>query len=98
MMAANPTAPCAYCDHNKAAHTNGLGACIGVHCRCSRFIKQTPQTRQIKAMRQALAVVIEMLEEWPTDDEKHRNIRIGSPTLEEKNNMIKQLRKALTTM
>jgi len=49
-------------------------------------------------MRQAIAVVIEMLEEWPTDDERNRNIRIGSPSLEEKTNMIAQLRKALATI
>lgn len=90
--------PCGYCDHYKATHSNGLGACIGVHCRCSRFIKQTPQTRQIKAMRNAIGVVIEMLEEWPTDDEKGRNIRVGSPTLQEKANMITQLRKAVATL
>lgn len=93
-----PTAPCGYCDHNKATHSNGSGSCIGRCCRCSRFIKQTPQTRQIKAMRQALSVVIEMLEEWPTDDEKNRSIRVGSPTLAEKTNMLSQLRKALATV
>lgn len=48
-------------------------------------------------MRQGLAVVIEMLEEWPTDDEKNRSIRVGSPTFEEKRQMIEQLRKALAT-
>jgi hypothetical protein len=48
-------------------------------------------------MRQGLCVVIEMLEEWPTDDEKNRNVRAGSPTLEEKTNMLTQLRKALAT-
>ena len=91
-------APCGFCDHGKAAHANGLGGCIAGYCRCSRYVKQTAQTRQIKAMRQAIAVVIEMLEEWPTDDERNRNIRIGSPSLEEKTNMIAQLRKALATI
>ncbi len=67
----NPT--CGYCDHGKVAHTNGLWSCIGYKCRCSRFQKQTAQTRQIRAMRSVLTVVIEMLQEWPTDDEKNRN-------------------------
>jgi hypothetical protein len=48
-------------------------------------------------MRQALTVVIEMLEEWPTDDETNRSIRIGSPSLKDKMNMISQLKKALVT-
>lgn len=90
--------PCGDCDHGKMAHQNGLGGCIGYKCRCSRFIKQTPQTRQVKAMRQAIAVVIDMLEEWPTDDEKNRNIRVGSPSFEEKTNMLAQLRKAMATL
>ena len=94
----NPTAPCGHCGHNKAAHSNGLGMCIGATCRCSRFMKETPKSRQVKAMSRALAVVIEMLEEWPTDDEKGRSIRIGSPSLNEKNNMIAQCRKALGTI
>jgi hypothetical protein len=97
MLCKNPTDPCGYCAHNKAVHQNGLGGCIGYKCRCSRFMKETPQTRQIRAMRQGLTVVIEMLEEWPTDDEQHRSIRVGSPTLEEKTNMLTQLRKALAT-
>jgi hypothetical protein len=97
VLCKNPTEPCGHCEHNKAAHQSGLGQCIGYHCRCSRFMKQTAQTRQIKAMRQGLSVVIEMLEEWPTDDEKNRSIRVGSPTLEEKTNMLAQLRKALAT-
>lgn len=94
----NPTDPCGHCDHNKVQHSNGLGMCIGYKCRCSRFVKQTAQTRQIRAMRNAIAVAIDMLEEWPTDDEKGRNVRVGSPTLQEKNNMIAQLRKAATTI
>ena len=98
MAALGPTAPCGTCDHNKAAHRSGRGMCIGYHCWCTRFIEQTPQIRQIKAMRQAIAVVVDMLEEWPTDDEKNRNIRVGSPTLEEKTSMIAQLRKALATL
>jgi len=49
-------------------------------------------------MRQAISSAIEMLEEWPTDDERNRNIRVGSPTLEDKTNMLKQLRKALATL
>jgi len=94
----NPTAPCGHCGHHKAAHGNGLGQCIGHLCRCSRYVKETPQTRQIAAMRQAISSAIEMLEEWPTDDERNRNIRVGSPTLEDKTNMLKQLRKALATL
>lgn len=92
-----PTAPCGHCGHNKATHGNGLGMCNGYHCKCSRFMRETAQVRQVKAMRQGLAVVIEMLEEWPTDDEKNRSIRVGSPTFEEKRQMIEQLRKALAT-
>jgi hypothetical protein len=61
-------------------------------------MKETSQTRQIKAMRQAIGAAIEMLEEWPADDEKNRNIRIGSPTLQEKTNIITQLRKAVATL
>ena len=57
----------------------------------------TPQTRQIKAMRNAIAVVIDMLEDWPTEDETNRSIRIGSPTLKEKSDMIAQLKRALAT-
>jgi hypothetical protein len=95
----NPTAPCGDCGHNKVQHTNGLGGCIGgPYCKCSRFSKETPQSRQIKAMRQAISAVVEMLEEWPSDDERNRNIRVGSPSLEEKTNMIAQLRKALATV
>jgi hypothetical protein len=97
MLCQNATDPCGNCDHNKASHSNGIGLCIGYHCHCSRYIKQTAQVRQIKAMRQALSVVIDMLEEWPTDDEKNRNIRVGSPTFTEKTQMIAQLRKALET-
>ena len=71
--------------------------CIGHHCHCSRFIKETSQIRKIRAMRDGLSVVIEMLEEWPTEDEKNRDIRVGSPTFQEKSQMINQLRKALAT-
>jgi hypothetical protein len=97
ILCQNPTAPCGHCGHNKVAHSNGLGQCIGYHCKCSRYVKETAQIRQIAAMRQAISVAIDMLEEWPTDDEKNRSIRLGSPTLEEKNNMIKQLKRALAT-
>ncbi len=92
-----PTAPCGNCGHHKVAHGNGLGLCHGYYCGCARFMRETAQVRQIKAMRQALLAVIEMLEDWPTDDEKHRNIHTGSPTFEEKSQMINQLRGALTT-
>ncbi len=92
-----PTAPCGNCEHNKASHGNGMGMCIINRCHCSRFTKETAQVRQIRAMRQGLSVVIDMLEEWPTDDEKNRSIRIGSPTFTEKCQMIAQLKKALAT-
>ncbi len=97
MLCQNATEPCGDCNHHKAAHHNGRGMCNGYHCKCSRYAKQTAQSRQIKAMRQAIAVVIDMLEEWPADDEKNRSIRIGSPTFEEKAAMIEQLRKAQAT-
>lgn len=94
----NPTLECE-CGCNKAQHSNGRGMCIGInlaskHCRCSRFVKLTNQTRRMRLMENALQCAIDMIEDMPEEGSMYR-IKKSYPSRTEREQMVRQMKAAI---
>jgi hypothetical protein len=83
--------PCE-CGHGRAVHHNSRGMCRGNRCHCGRFVKLTRQVVHVRMMQEALLAAIDVIESLPS---KGRSIKVGLPDSNEREMLLKQMRRAI---